>query len=156
MNPDLEGQRDWYDGKATSQKKASQRLSLAVIFCGALITFIQVFSGDDVVRWPWLIPAVTAALGAVVALLTGVERIWKFDETWVAYRKACEEMKREYRLYINGAGAYANIADEDEAYRRFVETTEAVIAEEQQLYWQSRATRREDAADKGKPAEAGG
>jgi Protein of unknown function (DUF4231) len=68
-----------------------------------------------------------------------VQRIWKYDETWVAYRRASEQMKREYRLYINGAGSYTDLANEDEAYRRFVENTEAIMAEEQQIYWQSRA-----------------
>ena len=31
------------------------------------------------------------------------------------------------------------LADEDDAYRRFVEHTEAIMSEEQQIYWQSRA-----------------
>ena len=81
---------------------------------------------------------VTAVLGLIVVLAKGVERIWNFEETWQGYRKASERMKREYRLYINGAGAYREVADEDQAYLRFVEAIEEIIAEEQQLYWQSR------------------
>lgn len=150
----LQNQRDWYSKKASAHKGWSQRFSFTVILVGALITFLQVLQSPAAA--PWLIPTVTAALGAVVAVLTGVQRIWKYDESWPAYRKASEQMKREYRLYINGAGAYAEVADEDEAYRRFVENTEAIIAEEQQIYWQSRAARREDGADKSKPPEVGG
>jgi hypothetical protein len=48
-------------------------------------------------------------------------------------------MKREQRLYVNGAGAYREV-DEDEAYLRFVEAIEAVLAEEQQIYWQNRGS----------------
>ena len=154
FNEHLRDQRGWYSKKASNHKTSSQGLGLAVIGCGALVTFAQAFAGV----LPFAVPAVTAALGVAIAVLTGVQRIWKYDESWVAYRRASEQMKREYRLYINGAGPYADLADEDEAHRRFVESTEFIIAEEQQIYWQSRAdTGREGAAgEKPKPAEAGG
>lgn len=47
-------------------------------------------------------------------------------------------MKREQRLYLNGAGDYAALADEDAAYRHFVEAIEQILAEEQQIYWEKR------------------
>jgi hypothetical protein len=71
----------------------------------------------------------------VVALAQGVQRIWKYDELWPEYRKASERMKREWRLYVNGAGAYRELTDENEAFLRFVEETERIMAEEQQLYF---------------------
>jgi hypothetical protein len=40
-------------------------------------------------------------------------------------------------VYVNGAGSYRNL-EEEEAYLRFVEAIEAILAEEQQIYWQSR------------------
>jgi len=46
-------------------------------------------------------------------------------------------MKREYRLYLNNADAYAAAPDEASAYRLLVERVETIIAEEQQLFWQS-------------------
>jgi hypothetical protein len=46
-------------------------------------------------------------------------------------------MKREYRLYLNNADAYATAEDEASAYRLLVERVETIIAEEQQLFWQS-------------------
>jgi uncharacterized protein DUF4231 len=60
-------------------------------------------------------------------------------ETWQAYRKAAEGMKREYCLYLNNADAYAAAQDEASAYRLLVERVETIIAEEQQLFWQSQA-----------------
>jgi hypothetical protein len=147
LNEHLKDQRGWYSKRAAEQKAWSQRLGLAVIVCGALVTFAQAFAGV----LPMLVPAVTAALGVAVAVLTGVQRIWKYDESWPAYRRASEQMKREYRLYINGAGAYSEVADEDAAYRRFVENTEAIIAEEQQIYWKSRTDERKDGATDNKP-----
>jgi len=132
----LRGQREWYSARSSRYRLRAQWLSLAIIVAGGLITFFQVFQGEQCkilgVAWPALVTALLA-LGIVAA--EGVARIWRYQETWVAYRKASEEMKREYRLYINGAGAYEQIADEDAAYRAFVAGIEQVIAEEQQLYW---------------------
>lgn len=48
-------------------------------------------------------------------------------------------MKREYRLYLGNADLYAEALDEEAAYRLLVERVETVIAEEQQLFWQSHA-----------------
>jgi Protein of unknown function (DUF4231) len=151
LNEHLKKQLAWYGKKASAHKHWSQWLGLAIIACGALITFVQAFAG----ALPLVVPGVTAALGVIIALLTGIQRIWKFDESWISYRRASEQMKREYRLYINEAGPYRAMTDEGEAYRRFVENAEAIIAEEQQLYWSSRAAGRKDSdGDKPKPAAA--
>jgi hypothetical protein len=155
LDDHLKKQREWYSEKASTHKDWSQRLGLAVIACGVLVTFAQAFAG----ALPLVIPAVTAALGVAVALLTGIQRIWKFDESWVSYRRASEQMKGEHRLYINNAGPYRTAANEEEAYQRFVENIEAIIAEEQQIYWKSRTdTERKDgsADNKSKPTEGSG
>ena len=129
---DLRDQRGWYSRKASSNKTWGQRLGLTVITCGALTTFLQIFATA-----PWVAYA-TAAIGVLVALIEGTQRIWKFDETWRGYRAASERMKRELRFYVNGAGDYTAIS-EDAAYRAFVTAIEQIIAEEQQIYWESRA-----------------
>src|SRR5215203_238434 len=144
---DLKGQRSWYSERASTYKQRTQALGLLVIGAGAVTSFLQVFSPR-----PW-VPAVTAALGAVVVLIEGWQRISRYGETWTAYRTASERMKREQRLYVNGAGAYRNV-DEDEAYLRFVEAIEAILAEEQQIYWQNRG-REPSAGQQPKPAAPG-
>ena len=125
---DLNGQRQWYSARSSAYKSRAQILSLIVIGAGAATTFVQVFQEY------WWTAAVTAALGAVVILTEGWQRIARYDETWISYRTASERMKREFRLYVNGAGDYRSLAEE-EAYLRWVEAIEAIIAEEQQIYW---------------------
>ena len=55
-------------------------------------------------------------------------------------------MKRERRLYVNGAGEYRGLADEEAAFLRFVEAVEAIVAEEQRIYWQKRGEGTSDGA----------
>jgi hypothetical protein len=128
---DLKGQREWYGKRAWTYKNWTQLLGLVVIAAGAATSFFQVFTPAT-----W-VPPLKAGLGALVALSEGWQRIARYGETWVAYRNASERMKRERRLYANGAGAYRGL-DDDTAYRQLVENVEAIIAEEQQVYWRNR------------------
>lgn len=126
----LEDQRNWYENKAGLHKRRHLFFAIAVIVTGALISVLQVFADQ-----PWVAGA-SALLGAAVTVLRSVDTLLRPNETWQAYRKASEGMKREYRLYVNNAGDYAQAADEETAYRLLVERVEMVIAEEQQLFWQ--------------------
>jgi hypothetical protein len=95
------------------------------------------------------VPALTAGLGALVALAEGWQRIARYGEVWSAYRTASERMKRERRLYLNGAGACRSL-DDDAAYLQLVETVEAILAEEQQVYWRNRDS---ESGGRGSPAQ---
>src|SRR3954468_9744593 len=97
---DLKGQRSWYSERASIYKQRTQVLGLLMIGAGAVTSFVQVFSPR-----PW-VPVITAALGAAVVLMEGWQRITRYGETWTGYCTASERMKREQRLYVNGAGAY--------------------------------------------------
>jgi hypothetical protein len=110
-----------------------QLLAFVVIGAGTATTFVQVFTSATWVR------VLTAGLGALVALAEGWQRIARYGETWIAYRTASERMKRERRLYLNGAGSYREL-DDDAAYLQLVESVEAILAEEQQVYWRNRGT----------------
>jgi hypothetical protein len=102
---DLKDQREWYGRRASIYKKWTLLLSLMIVAAGAATSFLQIFTPAT-----W-VPPVTAALGALVALSEGWQRIARYDETWVAYRKVSEGMKREHRLYSNGAGIYRGLDD---------------------------------------------
>jgi Protein of unknown function (DUF4231) len=133
LDEDLQDQRGWYSMKAARYKRWSQGLAVTVLAAGVLILFVQIVPA---VFW---VKIYTAALGLIVVLAKVAERIYHFNAAWIGYREASELMKREYRLYINGAIPYRQAGDEDRAYLQFVEAIEGIIAKEQQLYPQSRA-----------------
>lgn len=128
---DLAGQRRWYGERTARYKTRLQVLGLVVIAAGAASSFLQVFRGSASV------PVLTALLGAVIALAEGWRHIARYDEGWAAYRLASERMKHERRVYVNGAGEYRDLVDEEDAFLRFVEAIEFIIAEEQRIYWRS-------------------
>jgi hypothetical protein len=130
----LKNQREWYSKKAGRQKSWHLFYAIMVILLGAAISCLQVIETAEA-----LIRYITAGLGAAVSIFRALDTLLHPGETWQGYRKASEGMKREYRLYTNNADAYAAAPDEDAAYRLFVERVETVLAEEQQLFWQSHA-----------------
>jgi hypothetical protein len=147
FNDHLRGQREWYNRAATRNKQMTAWLAFLVLFFGSATSLIQLFAKD----FPAPVSYVTAVLGVLVVLTKGLERIGKYEETWVGYRTASEGMKREFRLYINKAGDYASIADEEATYRSFVEHVETIIADEEHQFWQYRRT--DDGVDNKTPAE---
>ncbi|MGH8626583.1 MAG: DUF4231 domain-containing protein, partial [Gammaproteobacteria bacterium] len=102
----LDGQREWYSKGARKQKRRYLAFAICVIVLGALISLLQVL---DTAAW---VRHLTAALGAAVSISRAVDALLRPAETWQAYRKAAEGMKREYRLYLNNADAYAGAEDE--------------------------------------------
>ncbi|MFA5922662.1 MAG: DUF4231 domain-containing protein [Methylococcaceae bacterium] len=126
----LENQREWYSAKSGTQKKRHLFFAISVIVLGALISCLQVLEAAAWVRY------LTATLGALVSVFRAVDTLLRPGETWQGYRKASENMKREYRLYINNADVYADASSEEAAYQLLVERVETVLAEEQQLFWQ--------------------
>jgi hypothetical protein len=66
---DLKGRREWYGKRASAYKNYTQILGLVVIGAGVATSFLQVFTPR---LW---VPAVTAGLGALVALAEGWQRI---------------------------------------------------------------------------------
>jgi hypothetical protein len=127
----LENQREWYSTKAGTQKKRHLFFAISVIVLGALISCLQVLDAAAWVRY------LTATLGALVSVFRAIDTLLRPGEAWQGYRKASENMKREYRLYINNADIYADASGEDAAFQLLVVRLETVLAEEQQLFWQS-------------------
>lgn len=130
---DLLDQRRWYSERSKTLKVRTQIIGISIIAAGGLTTFLQILNDT-----PW-VPLLTAALGVFIAIAEGWQRISRYGETWVSYRAASEKIKREERLFVNGAGSYRNL-NEGEAYLAYVEAIENIIAEEQQTYWQARGT----------------
>ena len=111
-------------------KTKHQYFAFSVIILGTLVSFMQVL---DAALW---VRILTAFLGASVTIIQAVNTLLHPGETWQTYRKASENMKREYRLYVSKADVYADTANEEAAYLLLVQRVESVIAEEQKLFWQ--------------------
>ena len=128
----LEEQLQWYSKNASKNKAWSRRLGAAILAAGAMTTAVQIAEPSTTVQ------IISAILGLIIVLSEGLERLCGFGDCWLGYRKASEEMRREYRLYINNSGGYDTDPDEQQAFRSFVEQVESIIAEENMHFWKRR------------------
>lgn len=122
---------------ARSRKGKSQYYgyAIAVIFLGAMVTLVQAFDGT-----PWM-RYLTAGLGSLLTLFKTIETLVRPGDFWRSYWWTSEQMRREYRLYINNADVYFTDAkDEESAYRLLVARVETIIGEAEQTLLQRRGS----------------
>lgn len=122
-------QHDWYDRRASELKSRAQRSDLIVIGAGAIVAAVSALAASMV----WASYFV-AALGVLIAVVQGAQRVFRSSEIWPGYRMAAEAMKAEYRMFIYGGGIYA-IAYDD-ACALYLERLHTILADEQKSYFE--------------------
>ena len=115
----LEDQIAWYDDKAGWNQRWFKRLQVVIIVAGALVPFVSGL-GTDAGVWDDVV------VGVLVAALTAVLGLYKFQENWVQYRATAESLKREKYVFLAGVPPYAG----DEAFDLLVERVEGLMLSE--------------------------
>ncbi len=127
----LEDQITWYDDKAAWNQKWFKRLQVIVIVAGASVPFLSgLTSGEDV-----LSKVLIGSLGVLIAALTAVLGLYKFQENWIQYRITCESLKREKYIFSAGVAPYSGA----DAFDLLVERVESLISSEH-TNWVSQGT----------------
>ena len=132
----LEEQIAWYDKNSLRSHFLFKRLKAVVIVCAALIPLISGFK----VTPPWL----TGSVGALIAVLEGLQQLNQYQQNWIRYRSTCESLKREKYLYLGKAGPYAEVSD---AHALLAERIESLGSQEE-AKWVSAQEKPEEPAKK--------
>jgi hypothetical protein len=118
----LEDQINWYDRKSSANKRAFQRCQFTQLLMAALITLSGVINST---AFPW-ISVIVPALGAVIAIISGVLGLYKFQENWLEYRTVSGNLKHEKYLFLTKCEPY----DEESPFNLFVSRVENLISKE--------------------------
>ena len=97
----LEQQIKWHSQKARHNKSRFRLYETIVIFSGAIIPIVNIISADLVTR------LVSSILGGMIAIVTGITQLEKYQENWILYRTTAEILKKEKYYYENQAGEYS-------------------------------------------------
>lgn len=139
----VEDQLGWYEKKSSRNKRWYYNFQSLVIICSALIPLCVGFSDNEHMEW---LKYVGGALGAMVAILSGVMALKKYRENWRIYRASAEALLREKYLFTNRIGAYDD-TDESRVFKHFVERAEEIMSSENALWTSVRSSSTEDKDD---------
>jgi Protein of unknown function (DUF4231) len=122
----LDNQIAWYDKRSEWNQRFYKSLKMTVIATAALIPLL---SGLEV---PHLAPTgvptwVLGVLGALIAVVEGLQQLNQYHANWISYRSTCEALKHEKFLYLGKAGPYAVAAD---PHALLAERIESLVSQE--------------------------
>jgi len=123
LNHRVNEQIQWYSTKSSTNKRLHYATRGSIIFFSALIPFISGFLETG----PVYLNYVVGVLGMLVAVLTGISTLVKFQEKWVKYRATSIILKQEKFLYLNKSGHYRKVTDE---FDTFVYRIERILSKE--------------------------
>lgn len=119
-------QRQWYEQKATENKKTFFSYQTIIIILGAIIPVMVAF--ESVV--PFLKEyggPISAVISAIISIYAGLDKLKQPQPNWFNFRANEESLKKEEWLYKYKAGPYKNLL-EKEARIQFVERVESIIS----------------------------
>ena len=125
----LEEQIGWYDRKSSLNKKAFQRCQLIQLVMASLITLSGAVNSSQFPMVSYVVPS----LGAIIAIISGVLGLYKFQENWLEYRTVSESLKHEKYLFLTRSEPY----HEPMPFNLFVNRVENIISEENSKWSQT-------------------
>jgi hypothetical protein len=120
-----QNQWQYYDGKATENKRNYQWLQLTIGIGSVAVPVLLGFQGTFTI--------VATIVSLVVAAAAAVENVKKYGDGWRSFRSAAEALQREKALYDVSAGPY-RVAKRP--FIRFVERCEDIIAQQNGQFMQ--------------------
>ena len=123
-----EAQIRWLSRKSAKYKRGFHILSVSNIVLSVTVPIVTavvvtVAETGDPVRW------VAVGLAGVVAIITGLQQLFRFKEQWTSYRATAELLKKERHLYDAKVGDYAG-GDDNQRRSAFIIRVESILGKE--------------------------
>ena len=119
----LEDQINWYDKKSVSCQKKYKNAQVAEIILAALIPLLSAYAKDYT-----CIAFIVGLLGAVIAILQSITKLFKWHENWIEYRTTCELLRYQKYLFITKSAPYNS--EPEDINNLFVRNIENIISSE--------------------------
>lgn len=117
----LEDQRKYYSINSSKSKRYYYRFKSAEISIAVIIPFLTGYiSENEVIKY------IIGLLSVLLALLTGLEVLYKFHDKWITYRSTAESLLQEKYMFLAKAGPYK----EDHSIAVLTERVESILAKE--------------------------
>jgi Protein of unknown function (DUF4231) len=94
----LEDQLNWYEAKSGYNQRMFKWLKTTTIAAAVAIPLCAGLGDRYVI--------ITAVLGALIALIEGIQQLNQYQQNWITYRSTSEALKHEKYLFLANAGPY--------------------------------------------------
>ena len=138
-------QWSFFDSKASQNKNRYYRTQLIVGLGSVTVPVLVGINATDPLADTALY-IITVVISLAVAMSTAIESLYTYGDNWRSYRSAAEDLHQEKSLYDVKAGRYMN---NPQAFLRFVERCEEIIAQQNGRWVQSQEKAAEQAKDQG-------
>lgn len=118
----LDDQINWYSEKSQWHQKWFKRLRAIEFLFATSIPFLVSYITPET----GILRLVVGAMGIVVALISGLVTLHRFQENWIEYRTTAETLKHEKFLFLTQAPPYEG----DNPFQLLVERVESTISKE--------------------------
>lgn len=121
----IDEQQDWYDKYATKNKRYHTIITISKLVISTCIPIISL----SITELSWANYTV-AILGAIIAVLTGLQASFRFKDNWIKFRHTSYNLRFEKLLYKNSAPPYGKNERKFEAIRHIKE-----IMDSEHIQW---------------------
>jgi len=108
----------WYELQSRRHKWANSSLRIIELTASVSIPIVVAFVYVDITN-----RIITACLGAIIVVTSGIINLFRFHESRIEYRKTAELLKNEKFLFITNSGCY----NAENSFSIFVEKIEFLI-----------------------------
>ena len=123
MKTRVDDQISWYDQKSLHCQKIYKFYQTVEIVIAALIPLLSGYSNMHI-----SIAITIGIMGAIIAIIESVTKLFKCHENWIEYRKTCELLRYQKYLYLTKSAPY-NVEPET-IDNIFVRNIENIISSE--------------------------
>lgn len=125
----VEEQIEWMGKKSKKNKRNHLISKTIIIILSVLIPFLTGYITDDATGN--IVKISVGVSGVIIAALESIQSLLKYQENWVQYRSAIEQLNRENFLFQTKAGLYAS---SKQPFKDFVAKIESILGDENQLW----------------------
>lgn len=122
----VDDQIKWFNDKSGFNQRRYKLFRTIVIILSVSIPFAAGYIDSETYLGNVIKIAVGVA-GVLIAVLEGIQALNKYQENWVQYRTAAENLIQEKMLFATQSGIYAN---SETPFSEFVARVEGVLSSE--------------------------
>ena len=123
MKARVDDQISWYDKKSLHCQKVYKFYQTTEIIIAAFIPLLSGYSDKHI-----SIAIIVGIMGAIIAIIESITKLFKWHENWIEYRTTCELLRYQKHLYLTKSAPYNT--EPETIDNLFVRNIENIISSE--------------------------